>query len=172
MVNEGSWDQPLAPPTGPTRKQGLGVFGKILIGCGGALLCFVLAIAALLWVAFSKATGALDRGWAEVRAEVESLRTDEGTRKLYRENPGLAQTYPTEADFLKASAEWRPKLGHIPEKRPDLKDLVKGRGPGSVIIKSREGEGKKTLTIRMRMDTGATLVVEMEDDKLADIQVD
>jgi len=171
-VTDGSWDQPLTPSPAPPRKKGLGVFGKILIGCGGALFCFILAIAALLWVAFSKASGALDRGWAEVRAEVESLRTDEGARKLYRDNPGLAQNYPTEAEFLKASAEWRPKLGHIPEKRPDLKDLVKGRGPGSVSIRSREGEGKKSLTIRMRMDTGATLVVELEDDRLADIQVD
>ncbi|BDU75872.1 hypothetical protein [Mesoterricola sediminis] len=168
MVADASWDQPLPPP----RKKGLSIFGKVAIGCGGAFLCFLLAIGALVWVVVSKATGVLDRGWTEVRARVESLRTDDGARRLYRENPGLAQAYPTEADFLKACAEWRPRLGHIPEKRPELLDLAKGKGPGGVSLRSREVDGRQLLTIRMRMDTGARLVVDLEDDKLTDIQVE
>lgn len=168
MTPDASWDNQAAPP----RKQGLSVLGKVLIGCGAAMLCFVLAVAALSWVVFSKATKALDQGWADLHHELHSLRTEEGARRLYRDNPGLAQTYATEDEFVKVSAGWRSKLGDLPEKRPDLAQIVAGKGPGSLSFKTREVDGRKQTTLRMRMSTGAMLVVELENDKLTDIQVD
>jgi hypothetical protein len=168
MVPDPSWDNPAAPP----RKKGLSLFGKVAIGCGSALLCFLLAIGATFWLLFSKATQALDRGWASVHAQIQSLRTDEGVRALYRDNPGLAQNYPTEAEFLKAAREWRPKLGDIPEKRPDIRKLLKEHSGGGVVIKSRDSSEGKVMVVNIGMSTGATLVVELRDDKLVDIQVD
>ena len=165
---DSSWDQAAPPPP----KKGLSLFGKVAIGCGGALLCFLLAIGAISWVVFTKATKALDQGWAEIHAELKSLRTEQGARALYRDNPGLAQNYATEAEFVKASAQWRDKLGDIPEQRPDLRKMLEGRGPGGLNIRRRDTGGRKTVSIRMRMSTGATLVVELENDKLTDIQVD
>ncbi|BDU71728.1 hypothetical protein [Mesoterricola silvestris] len=165
---DSAWDQAAPPP----RKKGLSLLGKVAIGCGGAMLCFLLAIGAMAWIVFSKATKALDQGWAELHTELRSLRTEEGARALYRENPGLAQNYPTEEDFVKASAEWRGKLGDIPEKRPELKQLFEGKGPGGINIRRRDAGGRKSLTVSMRMSTGATLTVELENDRLTDIQVD
>jgi hypothetical protein len=168
MVPDTSWENPAAPP----RKKGLSLFGKVAIGCGSALLCFLLAIGAAVWLVFSKATQALDKGWATVHTQIHSLRTDEGVRTLYRENPGLAQTYATEAEFLKAAREWRPKLGDIPEQRPDLRKLLKEHTGAGVVIKSRDSSEGKVMVVNITMSTGATLVVELRDDKLVDIQVD
>lgn len=169
MAPDASWDDTSAPPP---PKKGLSTFGKVLIGCGGAMLCFILAVAALSWVVFTKASKAMDRGWAELRERTEGLRTEAGARRVYRDNPGLAQNYATEEDFVKASREWRGKLGDLPEQRPDFKALFSGRGPGSLRITTREAGGKKRVSIRMRMSNGALLSVELEDDKLTDIQVD
>ncbi len=165
---DSSWDQAAPPPP----KKGLSLFGKVAIGCGGALLCFLLAIGAMAWVVFSKATKALDQGWAELHTELRSLRTEQGARTLYRENPGLAQNYPTEEEFVKASAAWRAKLGDIPEKRPELKQILEGKAPGGITLRRRDAGGRKALSVSMRMSTGATLTVELENDKLVDIQVD
>ena len=167
MAADPSWQSEAPPP-----KKGLSVFGKVAIGCGAALLCFLLAIGAMAWVIVSKASRSLDRGWASIHAEIQSLHTDAGTRALYRDNPGLAQNFATEEDFLKAVREWRPKLGEIPEKRPDFKEMIKGRGPRSVVMRSHDAEGRKVVTVRMTMSTGATLAVEFEDEKLVDLQVD
>lgn len=165
---DASWQNEAPPP----RKPGLGILGKVMIGCGAAFLCFLIAVGALAWFVVHKATSALDRGWAQIHAEVRALRTDEGARALYRDNPGLAQNYPTVEDFVKASAEWRKDLGELPEKRPELKDILAGRKPGGVSIRTRDAGGTHSAVIRLRMSNGSTLVVEMEDDKLTDIQVD
>ena len=166
MVPDPAWDN------APQPRKGLSLFGKVAIGCGGAMLCFLLAIGALAWLVFSKASKALDHGWLQVHVDIQNLRTEEGARALYRKNPGLAQAFPTEAEFLKAAAGWRAKLGDIPEHRPPIKELMGGQGAGALSIQSREGDGRKTMTVRIRMSTGANLVVELENDKLVDIQVD
>jgi hypothetical protein len=168
MTPDPSWNSEAPPP----RKPGLSVFGKVLIGCGAAMLCFILAVGALSWVVFSKATKAMDRAWADVHRDLQDLRTEPGARRLYREQPGLAQTYATEDEFVKASAAWRDKLGDIPAKRPDLAQIVAGKGPGSLSIRTRDVDGRKVTAIRMRTSTGAMLVVELENDKLTDLHVE
>jgi hypothetical protein len=162
-----SWQNEALPP-----KKGTGVLGKVLIGCGAAALCFLLGLAGLFLFVVHKARTALDKGWARLHAEVHALRTDPGARRLYRENPGLAQNYATEDDFVKAAGQWRKDLGELPEKRPDLRDLLSGRRNGMVSLKTRDEGGTSTTAIRLRMDNGSTLVVELEDDKLTDIQVE
>lgn len=167
MAVDPSWQNEAPPP-----KKGLSVFGKVLIGCGAAFLCFVIAVGAMAYVVVSKATSAMDRGWAQMRAEVHSLRTEEGARELYRKNPGLAQNYPTEEDFVKASAEWRSKLEDLPASRPTLKEMMRGGRHGAITIQTRASDGAKVTTIRMRMASGSILVVEMDNDKLTDIRMD
>jgi hypothetical protein len=162
-----SWQNEAPPP-----KKSLGILGKVLIGCGSAFLCFLLGLGALIWFVVHKANTVLDRAWAQAHSEVTALRTDQGARTLYRENPGLAQNYPTEDDFVTASAEWRKNLGDLPEKRPDLRDILAGRKPGGVSLRSTDTDGNHMSTIRLRMSNGSTLVVELENDRLTDIQVD
>lgn len=168
MVMDSGWDNGGGPPPRP----GLSVFGKVLIGCGAAALCFVLAIVVLVWLVVSKTSSALDQGWAQMRQEVQSLQTEEGARRLYRDNPGLKDNYPTEEEFLKASAEWRSKLSQLPEKRPEIRQLMRGRGPGHVSIQTRDEDGRRTTSVRIKLDTGSTFMVETQDDKLVDIQVE
>ena len=169
MVQDASWDNSATPPP---RKAGLGTAGKVLIGCGAAALCLLLALGGTAWLVYNKVNTAMDRGWATMHRKLDELRTEGGARRLYRENPGLAQNYPTEAEFVKASGEWRDKLGDIPDHRPELREMFKGKAPGAVVIRSRESGGRKNVTVRLRMSTGATLVVELENDRLTDIQVD
>jgi len=157
----------MADPT-PAPKQGLSVVGKVFIGCGSAMLCFLLAIGALVWVVFHKAARELDRGWVQIHA----LATEDGARDLHRHNPGLAQNYPTEEAFVKASAVWRPKLAGLPEKRPDVKALFGHNGAGIYSMETREGNGKTSFTLRIRLDNGAMLMVEIENDKFTDLQVE
>lgn len=44
---------------------------------------------------------------------------DNSAKAYYRENPGLADRYPTEAEFLRASSTWVARLKELPEKTPD-----------------------------------------------------
>jgi hypothetical protein len=164
MPNSG-WDN----GPGPAPSKGLSIWGKLAIGCGACLLCFILAIAALVGWGVRKAATTLDKGWAELHRDLDGLRSEAGARALYRANPGLVQTYPTEAEFLAAAAEWRPKLSEIPAQRPDLKALFTS---GGFSMSARRSEGHKTNTLRLRLASGATLIVELEGEKLTDLRVD
>lgn len=53
--------------------------------------------------------------WDAYRAVLAALATDDGSRALYRQNPGLAKAYPAEAAFLAAAKGWRPRLQPVPE---------------------------------------------------------
>jgi len=169
MVQDTAWDNSAAPPP---RKPGLGTAGKVLIGCGAAALCLVLAVGAMAWMVYEKATTAMDRGWVSLHRELDSLGTPEGARRLYRENPGLAQNYASEEEFVRLSADWRERLGELPEKRPSLKDLLGHKGGGPYAIQAREQDGRHQLVVRVRLARGGTLVVEMENDKLTDIRAE
>ena len=167
-MRDSSWDN----GPGPTANKGLSVWGKVAIGCGTAVLCFVLAVGSLTWWGVNKASSAMDTGWAELHRAVECLRSEAGTRALYRANPGLAQEYPTEKAFLQAAARWRPSLGEVPAQRPDLKALLDSQRGGGFSLKTHYSGGRKLLWMRLRMSTGATLVIEREGEKLTDLRVD
>ena len=165
-MTDSTWDNGLGPAP---RRKGLSIWGKLAIGCGAGLLCFILAIGALVGWGVRKATSTLDQGWAEMVREVQSLRTESGAQQLYRSNPGLAQTYPTEAEFLAAAEEWRPKLGDMPAQRPDFRTLF---SKGGFVMSTQHSDGKKVTTLRLRLSTGATLVTETESGKLTELRVD
>lgn len=129
---DSSWDN---GGTGAPPRSGLPLWGKIALGCGiSALVVLGTCVGGVAWLAHKgthdpeglKQTVlgfALDRmkpEWNEFRAVIDQLRTVEGSRALYAANPDLARTWPTEADFLKAAAGWRPHLAPTPELTPDL----------------------------------------------------
>ncbi len=71
--------------------------------------------------------------WTRLRNVVENLRSEEGTRKLYRESPGVQSVYPAEPFFLAYIQKWRPRLESLPRERPratnvslTLKELDEG----------------------------------------------
>jgi hypothetical protein len=71
--------------------------------------------------------------WNRLRNVVESLRTEEGTRKLYRESQGVQSAYPAEPYFLSYIQKWRPRLESLPRERAraenvslTLKELEEG----------------------------------------------
>lgn len=55
--------------------------------------------------------------WTRLRAVVESLRSEETTRRLYRETPGLQEAYPAEPFFLSYVQKWRGRLEPLARER-------------------------------------------------------
>ncbi len=176
---EGSWDNAGTPP----QQKGMPLWGKISLGCcGGCALVFVLFLATCIggvrWVsrhgvpeALDKAVGSafLDKAWSGMDRAVRGLKTEEGTRALYRANPGLAENFPTEEDFLKAAEAWRPNLGEFPAQRPSLGDLFhqkKGEGHFSVNTQN------STTRIEYQIPGGGRLYLEMESERLVDLRVE
>ncbi len=158
-------------------------WAKVVLGCcGGCALVFVLLMATCIggatWISkhgvpefLDQAAGSafLDKAWAEMDRAVQGLRTEEGTRALYRANPGLAENYPTEEDFLKAAEEWRPNLGEFPAKRPQLRDLLREKhGGGHFSINTQNG----TTRIEYQIPKGGRLFLQLESDKLVDLRVE
>lgn len=160
---EMTWDNGGAP----VRKAGMPLWAKILAGCGIAVLLMMATCGGLIWWGISRGTAAVDQVWAEMVKDVEALRTEAGARALYRDNPGLARNYPTEADFIKASEDWRSRLGEIPAKRPSLGELMQGKGGGFSIHSNND---HRRVTYRFRK--GGRLVLEWEQEALVDIRME
>lgn len=129
---DGSWDN---GGHGVPAKAGMPLWAKIGIGCGVVfLVALVTCVGAGAYFVnrvkkdpdgFKKQVMgfALDKvrpDWDDFRAVVEQLRTPEGCRALYADNPGLARTWATEAEFLEAAGGWRKDLGPVPDLSPDL----------------------------------------------------
>lgn len=176
---DGNWDNAGAP----TPSKGMPLWGKITLGCcGGCALVFVLllvtCVGGVRWVAkhgvpeaFDKAVGSafLDRVWGEMDQAVRGLETEAGSRALYQSNPGLAENYPTEDDFLKAAEEWRPLLGEFPSKRPSLAALTQGRkGGGHFSINTQNSSTR----VEYQIPKGGRLYLETESGKLVDLRVE
>jgi len=176
---EGSWDNSGAP----LPKKGMPLWGKITLGCcGGCALVFVLLMATCIggvhWVskhgvpeALDKAAGSafLDKAWGEMDRAVRGLKTEAGAKALYRANPGLAENYPTEEDFLQAAKEWRSNLGEFPAERPSLGDLImEKKGGGHFSINTQNS----TTRIEYQIPGGGRLFLQLESDKLVDLRVE
>ena len=162
---DSSWDNSGAP----APRKGMSVWAKIGLGCGVAFLALALLCGGCTFFLYQKTRGTLDTSWSEMRAAVDSLRTEEGARRLYAANPGLKENYATEAEFLKAAQEWRPRLGAIPQQRPDFKALFADH---QLEYNVRNVNGRKAVTIRYRFSQGARLLLEQENDKVVDIRVE
>jgi hypothetical protein len=129
---DASWDN---GGLGVPPKTGMPLWGKIALGCGVAFALLLVTCAGGIAYMATKAKKdpegfkhrvmgfALDKvrpDWEDFRAVVEQLHTPEGSRALYAANPALAKTWPTEAEFLSAAADWRKDLVPAPELTPDV----------------------------------------------------
>jgi len=164
---DNSWDNTNAAPR---LQKGMPVWGKVALGCGITLVLLLGSCVGLLTFGYHKATGAMDEAWAQLRSEVQALETEPGARELYRKNPGLMERYPTEAEFLQAAQHWQKKLKGFPEQRPELLQMIKHKQGFS--LHTQMENGRKIQRLRMKLDNGTTLRVEMENDRLTDLVVD
>jgi hypothetical protein len=55
--------------------------------------------------------------WTRLRNVVESLRSEEATKKFYRESPGIQAAFPAEPYFLAYIQKWRARLEPLPRER-------------------------------------------------------
>lgn len=165
MVDSG-WDN---GGMAPSKKKGMPVWGKVLAGCGVAVLLLLATCVGAVYWGVGKVSEKADQAWAQMDQTVRSLRTEQGAKALYLANPGLANTYPTEEDFLKAAEGWRDKLGEFPVQRPSLGDLVKGEnGAGHLSIDSRNASTR----VDYQIPKGGRLHLVMEAGKVTDLRVE
>lgn len=177
-MTEGHWDSET-----PAAKKGLPTWAKVVLGCcGGCALVFVVIMASCLGLIRSiskngipavidKAVGSafLDKAWTAMAHTVASLSTEQGTKDLYRTNPGLSETFPTEADFLAAAEEWRSRLGEFPSHRPPLGDLIRNQNGGTPFqINTNDSRTR----IDYQIPKGGMLHLELESGKLVDVRVE
>ncbi len=148
---DGSWDGE-APPAAP---RGRSRWGGWLAGCGIAAVVglSVLAVGGLALanrrMADPEVKTKLGRAFLPlVQDLVEDLKTDEGTRALYTQQPGLHARYPTEEAFLAQVRPWRPSLATMPagpEATGALETRVSLQGMG---LEVRLGDGRR---LRLRV---------------------
>ena len=127
---DSSWDN---GSQGLPAKSGMPLWGKLLLGCGVvALVGLATCVGGVAYVANrakkdpdgfkNKVLGfALEKvrpDWDDLQAVVSQLRSPEGSRALYAANPDLAKTWPTEGDFLEATAAWGKDLPPRPNSAP------------------------------------------------------
>ncbi len=162
---EGSWDnsgQVVQP------SKGLPLWSKVLLGCGIALLVtLATCVGGLTFLAhkiqqdpggagrwfMGFAADKIGPDWEAFSRVVEQLRTPEGCRVVYAENPDLARTWPQESDFLEAAESWRPRLAAVPPLGPEL------LGQGGVTI-SREFHGQVRVDWRPREGARVTVTFQ------------
>lgn len=165
MVDSG-WDN---GGVAPRKNKGMPVWGKVLVGCGVAVLLLLGSCVGVAWWGMGKLSEKADQAWAEMDQTVRSLKTEQGTKALYQANPGLADSYPNEEDFLKAAEGWRGKLGEFPARRPSIRDLVEEKnGAGHLNIDSRNA----TTRIEYQIPKGGRLHLVMESGRVTDLRVE
>ena len=160
---DSSWDN---GGTAPPAQSGMPVWAKVLLGCGVAA---VLALATCVGGGayfFSRVSHAMKgREWTQLRTVSDALQTDEGTRLLYQQNPGLAADYATESDFLKAIQAWRPRLEPLPMEMPGLMT-------GRIAYNVRKVGGRpKQVELGYRNGKGVWLKVRWEGDRLVSLDL-
>jgi len=62
--------------------------------------------------------------WTRLRNVVESFRSEEATRKLYRESPGLQEAFPAETYFMAYILKWRPRIEALAKERPKATNVA------------------------------------------------
>lgn len=128
-MRDASWNT--YTPEVPTRFPGW-MKGLALAAMLAAVLITVLA-------GYQQA--ARRQAWPLAQAVTRRLATDEGTLDLYRKNPALQDTYPTEQAFLGTVQSLRAGLT-LPEQEPlrESRGFQTQTGPARIRIRLR-GEG-------------------------------
>ncbi len=126
---DSNWDSPTSAPP----KAGMPLWGKILIGCGVALLLALgSCVAGFAYLghkakqdpegmkkwAMGFAMDFIRPEWDDFRGTVDQLRTDEGCAALYKAHPALAKQWSTPEEFMKEAKEWRDQLPELPPEPP------------------------------------------------------
>jgi hypothetical protein len=137
---------------------------QISLGCGATLLVVLGTLAGIGYAVHRKGTAVMSRSWKELRSTTERLQTAESAKALYRNNPGLSEIYPKEAEFLKLVEGWRPKLQRIPEQPPALTVLLKDRQ--LLQVHENRSDGHATVRITYTFSNGAVLEMESDQGKL------
>ena len=136
---DSSWDN--YTPDSPRWRIG----GRLLTGLGIGILLLVLFVSTLALVARNTRSNA----WPLLMHVTSQLATDERARDLYRHNPALATTYPTEEAFLDRVREHREGL--------KLAAAEPAPGPGH-----RVGSGPFGLRVRHHCEAGTWMEVGVE----------
>lgn len=82
-----------------------------------ALLCTLVSSLAVAQPVQLNDRTITNQEWTRLRNVVESLRSEEATRKLYRESPGLQEAFPAEPFFLSYIQKWRPRIEALAKER-------------------------------------------------------
>lgn len=164
---DNSWDN---SQSGPVGRRGMPLWGKVAVGCGVTFLLLLATCVGGIAFAIHKGTGTLDQVWTRVHAEVIAVSTAEGARKLYRENPGLADRYPTEEAFLSAVEGWRGKLDAFPSQRPEFSQMLRHKKDFS--FRTQFENGHKVQALRIRLENGTLVQMEFENERLVDLSVE
>lgn len=163
------WDAQGLPPS-----QGRSSGKKLALGCAIAFVVVVGGCVAVVggaaWWGMKRGGELLDQAWGDLRDDLRNLQTDEGAAALYRDNPGLAERYPTFEDFLKASRGWRTRLADIPDQRPDFQEVLARKG--GLRFQTRIDRGVKRTLIRYPLAQGGVLFLETKDGRLVDLGVE
>jgi hypothetical protein len=140
---------------------------QVGLGCAVLLLLVLGTLGLGGYLVYRKGTTVMDQAWKELRTTTERLRTAESAKALYRGNPGLAETYATEGEFLKVVEGWRSRLGVVPEKRPSLITLLKDRQ--TVQVHRNRSDGHETVRMKFKFASGAVLEMETDQNKLTNL---
>jgi hypothetical protein len=140
---------------------------QITFGCSVAMFVLLGSLAGVGYVLFHKGTSVMERHWKELRTTTERLQTVESTKALYRGNPGLAEIYPTEGEFLKNAETWRPKLSAIPDQPPTLTSLLVDKQ--TLQVHENRSDGHETVRMKYTFANGAVLEMETDQGQLTDL---
>jgi len=156
------------------------VWAKFLIGCGVVMLVLIAScVGFTYWAATTggmtkflaeRVNVALEKPWGMLIAVADAIQNDSSASKLYRDNPALANDYPTEEIFLKNAVVWRTKLVDLPRNPPSFDVLDKSDfyvGSGKVI----GGKRGKSFEIRYKISDGTWIHLGWEDEKIVELKI-
>lgn len=142
-----SWEN-----SGSSRPKGKRKYREALITVAIVALCLLgVGIPGVVW--FSHNQARIDEGerarakpdWAAAALIIEAMRTEEGSKVLYRDNPKLGSRFKSEREFLAFAAQWRPQLEPLPKEVPHSTENNFGHrhgfGMGPTLLSYRMPQG-------------------------------
>jgi hypothetical protein len=171
MTNNSNWDTYSEPP-----KKGMGVWAKVFVGCAAAVLLLLGSCVGLAyWATHSgkeyvsaKMAGLMEVPWSKMVEVAEAIKTDEGTLKLYEENPRLTESYPSKDAFLEQARVWRSAFSGLPTDPPIDIDLL---GSSKIGFIKRQENKTTFLSIRYQLPSKAYITLDWENDELVGIDL-
>jgi hypothetical protein len=162
-----------------SEKKVMPIWGKLLLGCGIAMLLALAGCAGFVYWASHSGKDAflgyvsdivsskLEEPWSQLIGVAEAIKTDEGAAILYRNNPGLSSDYPSEAEFIKQATLWRARLGELPSHPPALEKLR----DGNLHVNINRPNKRKALEIRYTTPDRVAIGLRWEEKKLVEIDI-